>query len=544
MLESLKIKNFVLIPELDISFNDGMSVITGETGSGKSILLSAISMLLGAKADKSEIREGEDKAELEAVFYTKRKSLLNYLESKDIETEDGKVIIRRIIKSNGRSSYSVNGTSITLAEGFEIGRLLVDITSQNSSMDLKKSDMQRLLIDCDEDIEHALYEYQESYRELIDLEKSQKELKDKIARLEEDRSYLEFSLNELDKADLKIGEDDEIKERLKIAQNAESLVDNLTEAKNALDSSSRSLSAALSYLDKAKTKDDSLIEYYDRLESCSIEADDILSSISAKISSYSFDEYEMEELNSRLALLQRIRKKYGGSIEEAIKRRDEIKISLELSDNSFEELGKIEKAIERQSSLAMELALKLSKKRQRRAENLSKDITKSLQELSMEGSRFIIRIEKTDLGLYGLDKITFLIKANKGEKESLLENAASGGELSRIMLAIKSNLHRSDDTETLIFDEIDTGISGHAASNVASVLKTISKNTQIIAITHLAQIARCADSHILVKKREEKGRTISALSYISGEARIKEIARLLSGDDSEISIAHAASLIG
>lgn len=544
MLESLKIKNFVLIPELDISFNDGMSVITGETGSGKSILLSAISMLLGAKADKSEIREGEDKAELEAVFYTKRNSLLNYLESKDIETEDGKVIIRRIIKSNGRSSYSVNGTSITLAEGFEIGRLLVDITSQNSSMDLKKSDMQRLLIDCDEDIEHVLYEYQESYRELIDLEKSQKELKDKIARLEEDRSYLEFSLNELDKADLKIGEDDEIKERLKIAQNAESLVDNLTETKNALDSSSRSLSAALSYLDKAKTKDDTLIEYYDRLESCSIEADDILSSISAKISSYSFDEYEMEELNSRLALLQRIRKKYGGSIEEAIKRRDEIKIALELSDNSFEELGKIEKAIERQSSLAMELALKLSKKRQRRAENLSKDITKSLQDLSMEGSRFIIRIEKTDLGPYGLDKITFLIKANKGEKESLLENAASGGELSRIMLAIKSNLHRSDDTETLIFDEIDTGISGHAASNVASVLKTISKNTQIIAITHLAQIARCADSHILVKKREEKGRTISALSYISGEARIKEIARLLSGDDSEISIAHAASLIG
>ncbi len=544
MLESLKIKNFVLIPELDISFNDGMSVITGETGSGKSILLSAISMLLGAKADKSEIREGEDKAELEAVFYTKRKSLLNYLESKDIEAEDGKIIIRRIIKSNGRSSYSVNGTSITLAEGFEIGRLLVDITSQNSSMDLKKSDMQRLLIDCDEDIEHVLYEYQESYKELIDLEKSQKELKDKIARLEEDRSYLEFSLNELDKADLKIGEDDEIKERLKIAQNAESLVDNLTEAKNALDSSSRSLSAALSYLDKAKTKDDSLIEYYDRLESCSIEADDILSSISAKISSYSFDEYEMEELNSRLALLQRIRKKYGGSIEEAIKRRDEIKIALELSDNSFEELGKIEKAIERQSSLAMELALKLSKKRQKRAENLSKDITKSLQDLSMEGSRFIIRIEKTDLGPYGLDKITFLIKANKGEKESLLENAASGGELSRIMLAIKSNLHRSDDTETLIFDEIDTGISGHAASNVASVLKTISKNTQIIAITHLAQIARCADSHILVKKREEKGRTISALSYISGEARIKEIARLLSGDDSEISIAHAASLIG
>lgn len=544
MLESLKIKNFVLIPELDISFNDGMSVITGETGSGKSILLSAISMLLGAKADKSEIREGEDKAELEAVFYTKRKSLLNYLESKDIETEDGKIIIRRIIKSNGRSSYSVNGTSITLAEGFEIGRLLVDITSQNSSMDLKKSDMQRLLIDCDEDIEHVLYEYQESYRELIDLEKSQKELKDKIARLEEGRSYLEFSLNELDKADLKIGEDDEIKERLKIAQNAESLVDNLTEAKNALDSSSRSLSAALSYLDKAKTKDDTLIEYYDRLESCSIEADDILSSISAKISSYSFDEYEMEELNSRLALLQRIRKKYGGSIEEAIKRRDEIKIALELSDNSFDELNKIEKNIEEKKSLAMDLALKLSRKRQKRADSLSKDITKSLQALSMEGASFIIRIEKIDLGPYGLDKITFLIKANKGEKESLLENAASGGELSRIMLAIKSNLHRSDDTETLIFDEIDTGISGHAASNVASVLKTISKNTQIIAITHLAQIARCADSHILVKKREEKGRTISALSYISGEARIKEIARLLSGDDSEISIAHAASLIG
>lgn len=543
MLESLKINNFVLIPSLDLELNEGMTVLTGETGSGKSIVLGALSLILGAKADKDEIRAGEEKAELEAVFRTDRKALLRLLEDKGIDAEDGQIIIRRQIRANGRSIYSVNGSGITLSEGQEIGRMLVDITSQNSSIGLMRKDNQRRMLDSSKDILSSLADYSCSYEKLIALEKEKTLLEQRISRWEEDRAYMEYSLNELEGADLIAGEDDEIKEKLSIASSSEFIVEHLTDSKEALDEASRAFSQALSSLKKARSRDESLEDIVSRLESTSIETDDILYTVSEKLSSYSFDPYELEQLNSRLATLQRIRKKYGGSLDAAIARRDEIKSLLSSYADESMHLEQLEKKIEEQRAIVLEKADELHNKRIKRAEKLIRSITSTLKKLSMESAQFDIRIDRVALSGTGYDQISFMIAPNKGEKMSAIEDAASGGELSRIMLAIKSNFLDSDDVETLIFDEIDTGISGHAASNVSLVMKELAKSHQIIAITHLAQIASRADSHILVDKSEEKGRTVSHLRYISGDDKVREIARLLSGDESEISMRHAESLL-
>ena len=265
MLESLKINNFVLIPSLDLELNEGMTVLTGETGSGKSIVLGALSLILGAKADKDEIRAGEEKTELEAVFRTDRKALLRLLEDKGIDAEDGQIIIRRQIRENGRSIYSVNGSGITLSEGQEIGRMLVDITSQNSSIGLMRKDNQRRMLDSSKDILSSLADYSCSYEKLIALEKDKTLLEQRISRWEEDRAYMEYSLNELEGADLIAGEDDEIKEKLGIASSSEFIVEHLTDSKEALDEASRALSQALSLLKKARSRDESLEDIVSRL---------------------------------------------------------------------------------------------------------------------------------------------------------------------------------------------------------------------------------------------------------------------------------------
>ena len=543
MLESLKINNFVLIPTINLDFYDGMTVLTGETGSGKSIVLGAISLILGSKADKDEIRAGESKAELEAVFRTERKSLIALLDEKGIDSDDGRIIIRRQIRSNGRSFYSLNGVNLTIAEAQEIGRMLVDITGQNSALSLVRKDRQLALLDSSKEIAASLSSYEVSYEEYLSLVEERKACLERMRKVEEDRSYLEYCLDELDKAELKEGEDDEIKAKLEVASSSEYIVENLEAVKEGLDNASRSLSAALSALFKAKGKDESLDEYYQRMESSSIETDDLLQSISAQLSSYSFDPYELDDMNSRLATLQRIRKKYGGSIEAAIAKRDEIRLMLDEAEGEAISLDRLDKAIEKKRVECLEKAEALHMLRHKRAEKLGRDITSTLKKLSMESAEFRIELEKTSLGAKGFDNVSFLIAPNRGERMSPVEDAASGGELSRIMLAIKSNFLDSDDVETLIFDEIDSGISGHAASNVASVMKELSKRHQIIAITHLAQIASKADNHILVHKSEEKGRTVSHLDYIEGEKKVAEIARLLSGDDSDISLRHARSLI-
>ena len=339
MLESLSIRNYVLIDKLDLEFGDGFSAITGETGSGKSILLGALSLILGAKADKESIRKGEDSTEVAAVFLSSSPAVTSWLDAHDAIGDDGEIIIRRSIRMSGRSSYTVNGIPVSRKEGEELGSLLVDISSQHSNQWLLKNDVLRAILDKFSSLDGKLSEYKASYRAMRELEKEISELEIRVRKSREEEDFMRYSLKELENADLKEGEEDELKREVSIISSSEYLKESLSSALSEV----RSLEEALSAIRKSSEKDDRLIAERDRTESIQIEAEDIALSLRGYLESIDFSEVELEEKNSRLMTLQRIRHRYGGSIEEAIRRRDEYREKLEESENSEDILLSLKK---------------------------------------------------------------------------------------------------------------------------------------------------------------------------------------------------------
>ncbi len=543
MLESIRIRNFVLIPSLELELKKGFTVLTGETGSGKSIILGALNLLLGGKADKEEIRAGEESAEINGVFSSDRPAVLEWLDGKGIECTDGEILIRRVVKSSGRSIYTINGSPVTVSEGQELGHLLVDISSQHSHQSLMKRDVQLSYLDSSAGNDRAIVEYRNEYFALRALEGERDELCAKIEKAQAEMEYNEYCFRELDSAKLEIGEDDRLKEELDIVASSEYLMTNLSEVSDALDEASTLLSKSSTILEKCIRRDPRLSEFFPRLESSEIEIGDILDSIKAHIGGFNLNEYEIEEKNERLALLQRLRKKYGGSIEGAIAMRDSLKEKLDYAQDSADLIDEMDRRIAEQRSKVERLATEIGSRRRKRAVPLSKEITAKLARLGMKNASFTVSVSPSQLGPNGEDRVDFLICPNKGEKVSLIEDSASGGELSRIMLALKSVFGNENDVETLVFDEIDAGIGGSTAYDVAAELVDISSSHQVIAISHLAQLASKAAHHLVVRKSVVGGRTVSTLEEISGDERIKEIARLLSGDASDISLEHAARLL-
>lgn len=543
MLERLCIKNYVLIPELDISFPEGFSVLTGETGSGKTIILSALSLLLGAKADKEAIRKGESYAEISGVFSSKQEKILSFLDSRDIFSDDGKIIIRRVIRENGRSSASINGALVTLADLSTLSPLLIDITSQFSNQSLLSKENQMALLDQSAGLADELKKMSDLFSSYTLSRAELKRTAKEISEAEREREYNEFSLEELKSACLTEGEDEEVKNTLSVIENSEVILENMESAKERLQKSSEEISAALKALDKALKKDESVGEIRQNLENLSIDLDEMILTVREKCSSYSFDEYLLSQLNDRNQILTRIKKKYGPTISDALKRQQELEEKIEKAEKQDEIIDALERRCDEMKKLCETQALLIRSIRIKEKERLEKKITDALVRLDMKNAEFYIKLEEKELSALGSDRVSFLIKVNKGEKISELENSASGGELSRIMLAIKSSFSSSEDVETLIFDEIDTGLGGETAYNVASELSSLSSSHQIIAITHLAQIAVKAASHFLVSKKAEDGRTVSHIRMLDNSERVEETARLLSGKVNDISLAHAKSLL-
>lgn len=545
MLESLHVRNYVLIDSLDLDFSDGFTCLTGETGSGKSIILGALSLLLGQKADKEAVRNGSDMAEVSGTFSVTSPEVTEWCKEHEIEVEDNSLILRRVIRTNGRSSYSVNGTALTRGEGEELGMLLVDVSSQHAHQSLMKSDVLRKVLDEASGSLSALESYRESYLELVETENKLKETKELMERSQEEADYMKYCLSELDSADLKVGEEEELKEKLNLQASSEYIAENLSSAQDELRSATSSLSEALSYMRKAEKKDPSLLEYSERLESQSIETEDILESIRDYLSSMSFSETEIEMMNQRISVIQRMKRRFGGSVEAAIEEREKFREKLEMISDSSDIISSLEKKIERLSKEVNIRADKLSTLRKKGAETFSKRIEEKLHRLGMEAAVFTIAVTPlTQPGPYGKDKIEYLIAANKGEKTNLIQETSSGGELSRLMLAMKTSMEGSGSVDTMLFDEVDAGIGGKVASYVAKELKDLSKTKQVITITHLSQIASEADRHYKVYKTEENGRTISHIKLLEKEERVREIARILSGDESEISLEHARKMLG
>lgn len=543
MLEHLTVRNYVLIDYLDIDFNPGFTVLSGETGSGKTIMLGALSLLLGAKADRNDVRLGKDFAEVSGLFSVSSPLVLSWLEEHGIEREDDSILIRRLIKVSGKGAYTVNGTPITVKEGDELGHLLVDISSQHSNQWLLKNDVLRSILDKFSSLDGKLSEYKASYRAMRDLEKEISELESRVRKSREEEDFMRYSLKELENADLKEGEEEELKREVSIISSSEYLKESLSSALSEVRSASSALEEALSAIRKSSEKDDRLIAERDRTESIQIEAEDIALSLRGYLESIDFSEVELEEKNSRLMTLQRIRHRYGGSIEEAIRRRDEYREKLEESENSEDILLSLKKKHDTAAEKARKEAEELLSERKRGAIRLSHSIEENLHRLGMQSAVFEIRVERTeDMNADGMDRISFLIASNKGEKLSPIESSASGGELSRILLALKVIDSEGSD-RTMLFDEIDTGIGGTVANAVGEEMRNLSHKEQVIAITHLAQIASRASSHYLVEKTEKDGRTTTDIRGVTGDERVKEIARLLSGETSDLSLEHARMLL-
>ena len=544
MLESLHVRNYVLIDSLDLDFSDGFTVITGETGSGKSIILGALSLLLGQKADKEAVRKGSEMAEVSGTFSIGSSEVLSWCNDHEIEVEDNTLVLRRVIRSNGRSTYSVNGTALNRSEGEELGMLLVDVSSQHAHQSLMKNDVLRKVLDEASSSLEALDSYRASYKELMETEDKLKQTKELMERSSEEADYMKYCLSELENADLKVGEEEELKEKLSLQASSEYIAENLSSAQDELKSAQSSLSEALSYLRKAEKKDPSLLQYSERLESQSIETEDIFESIRDYLSSMSFSETEIEMMNQRISLIQRMKRRFGGSVEAAIEQRENFREKLELISDSSDVISSLEKKMDKLSKEVEDKAQKLTSLRKKGATAFSKHIEEKLHRLGMEASVFTIAVTPlSSPGPYGKDKIEYLISANKGEKTSLIQETSSGGELSRLMLAMKTSMEGSGSVDTMLFDEVDAGIGGRVATCVAKELRQLSQSKQVITITHLSQIASKADRHYKVYKYEENGRTISHIKLLDGEERVRELARILSGDESEISLEHARKML-
>ena len=544
MLESLHVRNYVLIDSLDLDFSDGFTVITGETGSGKSIILGALSLLLGQKADKEAVRKGSEMAEVSGTFSIGSSEVLSWCNEHEIEVEDNTLVLRRGIRSNGRSTYSVNGTALNRSEGEELGMLLVDVSSQHAHQSLMKNDVLRKVLDEASSSLEALDSYRASYKELMETEDKLKQTKELMEKSSEEADYMKYCLSELENADLKVGEEEELKEKLSLQASSEYIAENLSSAQDELKSAQSSLSEALSYIRKAEKKDPSLLQYSERLESQSIETEDIFESIRDYLSSMSFSETEIEMMNQRISLIQRMKRRFGGSVEAAIEQRENFREKLELISDSSDVISSLEKKMDKLSKEVEDKAQKLTSLRKKGATAFSKHIEEKLHRLGMEASVFTISVTPlSSPGPYGKDKIEYLISANKGEKTSLIQETSSGGELSRLMLAMKTSMEGSGSVDTMLFDEVDAGIGGRVATCVAKELRQLSQSKQVITITHLSQIASKADRHYKVYKYEENGRTISHIKLLDGEERVRELARILSGDESEISLEHARKML-
>lgn len=539
MLKELYIKNVAVIEEVRVNFEEGFNVLTGETGAGKSILIDSINMAIGNRTSKDLVRSGCDKAVVSACFSADEK-INAFLEENGIEPDAESVILSRQLTKDAKSTSRINGMTVTGSILKEAGKLLIDIHGQNDNYFLLSNKYHISYLDDYASLSGAKEKYLEKYHKLMEINKKIKELSENEADKERRMELLSFQLDEIDTAKLKKGESEDIEARITYLSNIEKIVSGAGEAHEALYAAENNafdcLQEAIKALNSAKEYDSGLSEAAERLESALIEIEDVASELGSYLGKADFDENELDLLQNRINLINNLKRKYGSTEEEILAYRE--KIALELSDleSSDEILLKYEKEAAELKKAALAAAEDLHKKRIFSAEKLAKEIMAELSELDMPKVTFKAAVtEKLDaegekvLSSNGFDEVEFLISANPGESLKPLSKIASGGELSRIMLALKSIFADSDTVETLIFDEIDTGVSGRAAQKIAEKISRLSRKKQVFSITHLAQLASMADFHYLIKKTTGEDKTSTSLKLLDEEERTKELARIMGG---------------
>lgn len=553
MLERLEIHNYALIEDCSIEFDEGFTVITGETGAGKSIILGALSLLLGEKAETQSIRSGCDSASVSARFFiakTVPSALGAYLEREDLSLEDGSLLVSRTIKMNGRSSITIQGKLATRADLSGISRELLDISAQRDHQSLLSSANQLSVLDVYGSCSELKASYQEQYLLYQDLIRKLHEKQQLLQSSKREEEYLRYAIDEIKKVNPKIDEDEQIQQEVSIIASYEQIYEALSFACSTL-SHSESGTSALSNLYQAKNQlslaakaDPALQGYRDRLESASIEIEDIYESLRDRLNAMNYSEAELDRLQGRLAQLQRLKKKYGPSLEAVCTFLQESTEKLNLTEDGEIEISKLEKQIQLAKTELLRRAEMLREQRKLAAKELGHEVEQKLKTLGMKQAQFSISFTETDIRFDGTDGVSYDICANPGLPIRPIKDVASGGELSRIMLAVKTSLKQSDSVGTLIFDEVDAGIGGSVALSVAEQLAALSKSHQVIVITHLASIASKADHQLLVSKEVRNDMSFTLIKEISGEQRQEEIARMLSGDSLSVeSLEHAKHLL-
>ena len=556
MLENISVKNIVLIDSLFVEFEKGLNVLSGETGAGKSILIGALTLLLGGKTSTDFIRTGTDEAAVSGSFFIGNKHIeaLKWLDEHGIEPEDNRVLIRRNLKQNGRSNAWIQSTPVTRNELEDFTSLLVDIHGQHDHQSLFRIAEHRRFLDSFAGINNEVKMFTSLYAELAEKRTELENLNLSEKELAEKQELLQFAIDEITKAKLKEDEKEELEAEEKRLNQFEKLFEALNTASQLFSDESGIISLtkkAMHNLETAKNCDEGLEDLLKRLETGYYELDDISSSIDSYLSKLTFNPERVEQVQERLSLIYKLTKKYGATIHDVLNYAQNAEEQLE--GLSKREAGKseLEQKIGILQSKLLKLGRILSEKRKEASSKLQKEVEEVLSNLGMPKTKFQVRVDtrlpegnRLSANPYGFDDIEFMISPNAGEPLRPLAKIASGGELSRVMLALKTVLAEGDEADTLIFDEIDTGIGGEVAISVASHMKKLSQKKQILCITHLAVIASHADNHIKIEKNTMGQTTKTSAAAVSGKTRLEEIARMLAGDElSEASLKHAEELL-
>lgn len=543
MLKYLQIENIAVIEKTEIELSRGLTVLTGETGAGKSIVIDALNAVLGERTSKELIRSGCEKAEVSAVFCDLTSEAVNVLESNGFSVDqEGELLIRRVLSASGNGSVRVNGRPATVGMLKEIGRELVNIHGQHDNQNLLDEQMHCEYIDRLAANTALRDEYYREFKKLNSIRRELKELETDEDEKQRKTELLTFQIAELEGAAIRIGELDELKEKLTIAENFEKTAEALRSAISSIKGTD-DVDGAKTMLSAARRELQSIEQFSEdaeRLEGIIYELDAVCDNIRDFTENNTYSASETAEIRERLDFLYRLMLKYGDSEEKMLEFLGSAQAELEKITFSEQRIEELSAELDRSTERLIALGEKLTDSRTKTARVFEKQVCEGLKLLNMPGVVFTVDFEKGRYTKNGCDEVRFLISANAGEEPRPLAKIASGGELSRIMLVIKQALADKDSVETLIFDEIDTGISGHAAVKVGRMLRSVSKNRQVLCVTHLAQIAAAADNHLLIEKHTENGRTFTNVQPLSCERQISEIARIMAGGELTENILNSA----
>lgn len=547
MLKTLCIENIAVIEKADIEFSKGFNVLTGETGAGKSIVVDSINAILGERTSKELVRAGSENAFVTAYFEDINSEVKQKLNEFDLPCEDdGTLMLSRKISAQGKSTCRINGSVCTVSMLKEVGNLLVNIHGQHDSQTLLNADYHYKFVDMYGSLDGVLDEYKQSFKQLLSVRKQLKALTLDADERDRQIELLDYQIKELTDAEIKVGEWDELKKRKNLILNSQNLLQSLNSALAAFNGSddysgiSTLLSTAVKELGTVSDVDGDIKAVYDKAEALNDSVEVVKDALLDKINSIEFEPEELDRIEERLNLYYTFSNKYGETEQDMLYYLDEAVKKRAAFENSEEELEKLNVRYDEIFNQTVALAQKLTDLRKSTADKLGNEICKQLEFLDMPKIKFTTSFEKGNLSANGWDKIEFLIATNVGETAKPLAKIASGGELSRIMLAIKSIIAQKDSIDTLIFDEIDTGVSGKASRKIGLKLKELGAFTQVICVTHSAQIASVADIHFLIEKNVENDRTYTNVTVLDYDGRKNELARIMGGINATESLLKSA----